>query len=464
VARVKGAASMVETLRGALWSRCAPIDANVHIGFDRWRLEVTPADTQQMIDDVVALNLPYAEGRVRAYRGLLALLTGLVEQAADRSVRAGQMSPHRFDATAVRRRLGEDAEVRALTSRFWPRVTPWQLVDEALDAVGLPRAKGTRSAHDVALLDEATELIGDVPKPAERKRKAPRIDAILERQLADMGLLPNCPVCGSELAPKGFDWLCTTCEPPKTWKAEQVMQPLQIQQLNETVAHVNETYRVEDEEEARTTWGHVLVDEAQGLTPMQWRMLRRRCPTGSFTVVGDLNQAIASEAGGWEQIGRSINSDRAPQVLTLEVNYRTPEEIMRVATEVLRVADAPIEPPRSVRMTGETPTALRADNFEDALALARVRAEEHVAATDAGTVVILVPADVAPTVEPDAIDRRVVEMGVDQARGLEFDSVIVVEPSRFEVHELYVALTRATSHLTVVHADPLPEALASTLG
>jgi hypothetical protein len=116
-----------------------------------------------------------------------------------------------------------------------------------------------------------------------------------------------------------------------------------------------------------------------------------------------------------------------------------------------------------VRSTGEAPSVISASTFAEALAIARRHAEDEIIATDAGTVVVLVPDDVAPVIGPDALDQRIVEMGVDQARGLEFDSVIVVEPSRFGAHELYVALTRATARLTVVHADPLPPALASTL-
>ncbi len=461
VARRKGAASMVDALRANLAAHVKPIDEPVAIGFDRWRLEVTGEDTQRIIDDVRAADAPYAEGRVRAYRALLTHLTRAAEAAADRSTRAGQLSRHRFDERAVRRRLGDDPAVRTLTSALWPRVTPDQLVDDVLRNLDLPRDRQARSVHDVALLDEAQHLIGETPTPATRAKAKPRIDPILERQLADMGLLPACKVCDSELRSKGFDWVCDACDPPRPWKTEQVLAPVQMQQLNETIAHVTETYGEAPEAEARTTWGHVLVDEAQELTAMQWRMLRRRCPTGSFTIVGDLNQAGgASEVTDWLAVGRAISADRDPHVLTLDVNYRTPEEIMRVANEVLRAEGTLVDPPRSVRSTGERPTAVKAPTLDDALVEARALAAREVTAADAGTVAIIVPADVAPTVGPDALEQRIVEIGVDQTRGLEFDSVIVVEPSRFGPHELYVALTRATTRLTVVHAEPLPDAVA----
>ena len=465
VGRVKGAASMVDTLRARLWGHCEPLDEAAYVGFDRWRLEVTPADTRRILDEVIALDKPYAEGRVAAFRALLTHFVAQAQIAADRSERAGQLSRHHFDPTVTRRRLSEDKAVRALASRIWPRLTREQLVDEVLDDLNLRHPDGARSVHDVALLDEADALIGEPPTAKQKAKAKPRFDAILERQLAEMGLLPNCPVCGTELSPRGFDWLCTQCEGKSVYQSEQVLAPLGIQQLNETIAHVNETFREESEAEDRTTWGHVLVDEAQELTPMQWRMLSRRCPTGSFTIVGDLDQASgASNTTAWADVARQINAERAAHVLRLDVNYRTPEEIMRVATEVLRAAHSPVDPPRSVRSTGEPPTAVRVDSYDDALAAARQRAAAEVTASDAGTVAILVPRERATEIGPDALDQRVAEMGVEQARGLEFDSVIVVEPSEFEAHELYVALTRATARLTVIHAAPLPAGLASTLG
>lgn len=456
-ARIKGAASMVETMQNALAARVRSLEEATSIGFDRWRLEVTPEDSQRIIDEVNAMALPYAQGRNATFRALLTHLTAEVERKSDASARAGQLSRHHFGERATRKRLSTDPDVKALTSRIWPRVTPAQLVDGVLRDLGFAASADARSVHDIALLDEAAVLIGEPPQKASRAKAGPRFDDVMERVLADMDLLPNCPVCGSELSSAGFDWICTKCDPPRAVRSESVLAPVQIQQLNETIARLTETYGTEAPVEERTTWGHVLVDEAQQLTAMQWRMLSRRCPTGSFTIVGDLNQASAASGGqSWTEIAESINPRRDPTLLTLEVNYRTPEEIMALATEVLRAADAPVDPPRSVRSTGEHPTVVTADSFADALAAARAQAEAERAATEAGTIVILVPEDIAPTVGPEVLDERVAEMGVDQARGLEFDSVFVVEPARFATSELYVALTRATARLTLVHSEPLP--------
>ncbi len=462
--RVKGGAAMVATMRGALYAHVAPLTELVVVGFDRWRLEVTPEDTRRIIDEVVALDKPYAEGRVLAYRALLRALTAKVGAHAERSVRAGQLSRHYFAEQAVRRRLAEDPAIRTLTSRFWPSVKPNALVDEVLTSLGFAANRNARTVHDVALVDEARALIGAAPTQATKTKTKPRIDSILERTLADMGLIPDCRVCGSELSPKGYDWLCTTCDPPKRWQAEQVLAPVQVQQLNETIAHVTETYGEVEVAEERSTWGHVLVDEAQELTHMQWRMLTRRCPTRSFTIVGDLNQAGgASAVASWADVGHAIDPNRNPAVLTLEVNYRTPEEIMEVANALLRSQGEVVHPPRSVRAAGERPVAVAAESYEAALALARARAASEASASAEGTIAIIVPSEGAPQVGPDALDERIVEIGVEQVRGLEFDSVIIVEPSRYATGELYVALTRATTRMTLVHADPLPDAIREAL-
>lgn len=460
VAKTKGSAAMVDELRATLASHIIPLPDTVHVGFDRWRLAVTPADSAAFIAAGTAEDKPYAEGRVAAYRALLTHLTEQAEIAADASTRAGQLSRHHFDATAVRRRLADDASVRRLTSRFWPRLTPDEVVDETLGRLGLPADPQQRSVHDIALLDEANVLVGTPPAPKQRATRNSRVDDVLDRVLAEMGLVPSCKVCGSELDFKGVDWKCTKCDPPKTWRSDEVLSIWDVQRLNETIARVNATYAVEEAPEERTTWGHVLVDEAQELTPMQWRMLARRCPSGSFTIVGDLNQrGGASDATSWVEVGQLASPTRQAQVLTLDVNYRTPEEIMTIAAEVLRASDVTVEPPRSVRASGELPTAIRAADFASARQRALELAQQEAAATEAGTVAVIVPDDGAPVIKPEALDDRWVELGVEQARGLEFDSVIVVEPARFELHALYVALTRATTRLTVVYSEPLPSGL-----
>ncbi len=108
------------------------------------------------------------------------------------------------------------------------------------------------------------------------------------------------------------------------------------------------------------TFGHVLVDEAQDLTAMQWRMLTRRCPSGSMTLVGDPGQASRPGAlSSWPEVLAHLPQHTAARFVTLTINYRTPAEVMDVAARLLAVAAPTVEPSRSVRATGEHPVSSR---------------------------------------------------------------------------------------------------------
>jgi hypothetical protein len=214
---------------------------------------------------------------------------------------------------------------------------------------------------------------------------------------------------------------------------------------------------------------------------MAWRMLLRRCPTRSMTVVGDVAQTGAPwGAGSW---ARALDP-HAPgrwRVAGLTVNYRTPAEIMAVAADVLAAVDAGLEPPRSVREAGTAPWHLELDPAELPARLPEVVAAEAAAVGDGKLAVVVpaaraselgrllaaaLPAATAAAQGPAVLDAPVAVLTVAQAKGLEFDAVVVVEPAEIlggsprGGNDLYVALTRATARLGVVHSGPLPAALA----
>ncbi len=234
---------------------------------------------------------------------------------------------------------------------------------------------------------------------------------------------------------------------------------------------------------ADRTWayGHVIIDEAQELSPMAWRMVLRRNPARSMTVVGDVAQT-GSPAGAtsWRDmltplVGRRWREER------LTVNYRTPAEIMAVAAEVLASVFASEAPPHSVRSEGVGPLAVRvsADGDLAACVAARLRADlAEIGGPDAGRLAVIAPdaliGSLAPAVpeavpgdRPESLDSAAALLTVSQAKGLEFDRVIVADPSGIlaqsqnGAHELYVAVTRATHRLTVVHEGDLPAPLRS---
>lgn len=205
------------------------------------------------------------------------------------------------------------------------------------------------------------------------------------------------------------------------------------------------------------TYGHVLVDEAQDLSPMAWRMLGRRCPSGSMTIVGDLGQATGPWAPrSWEEVTAHLSSARRVTMAELTINYRTPAEIMAFAD---RVRPPWLRPARAVREGGTAPTVrrVRPDQLRESV---RVAVGESLAAVG-GTVGVVAPAALVNTLRVE--DHRASASSIPEAKGLEFDAVVVVEPTAI-VREhgpraLYVALTRATQRLAVLTTQALPSAL-----
>src|SRR4029077_18531224 len=137
------------------------------------------------------------------------------------------------------------------------------------------------------------------------------------------------------------------------------------------------------------TFGHVLIDEAQDLTAMQWRMLARRCPSGSMTIVGDPGQASKPGAlASWDDVLSHLPTHNATRFVSLSINYRTPAEVMEVASRLLAVAAPTVEPSRSLRSTGEYPryVAATSDNL-----VATASAEARAALSRTGAVAVIAP-------------------------------------------------------------------------
>src|SRR6266540_2792411 len=226
------------------------------------------------------------------------------------------------------------------------------------------------------------------------------------------------------------------------------------------------------------TFGHVIVDEAQELSAMAWRTLMRRCPARSMTVAGDTAQRGAAwGVRSWAD-ALEPHAPGAWRVEELTVNYRTPVEIIEVAADVLAAISPELRPPRSVRETGVAPWALRLDEAGLAARLPELLAGETLAIGD-GKLAVLVPAgrveELARRVAtvpgaavergPSALDARIAVLTVAEAKGLEFDEVVLVDPAGIVAEsprgaaDLYVALTRATRRLGVIHSGDMPPML-----
>jgi DNA helicase IV len=212
-------------------------------------------------------------------------------------------------------------------------------------------------------------------------------------------------------------------------------------------------------DEARTlldapprAFGHVIVDEAQDLTPMQLRMVARRAREGALTILGDVAQATgAIRYSAWDAVLPHLPRGTDATIEELRHAYRVPREIMELALPLLDTIAPAVAPPISYR-TGAAPPTVRRVEAEHLLAEAFHAAEN---APD-GLLAVIVPEDLIDQV-PD--DELVPVLTPRQSKGLEFDHVIVVEPALIELRELYVALTRPTKSLTVLHARELPREL-----
>jgi len=209
---------------------------------------------------------------------------------------------------------------------------------------------------------------------------------------------------------------------------------------------------IEERSQGERAWrfGHVIVDEAQDLTPMQWRMIARRARGHSMTIVGDVAQRTTGELGNWEDLLPPEFGEVAR--FDLSTNYRSPEEITPMATAVLAAIDPTLTQPIAIRSSGH-PVRIETDTSR-AVDLAL----ELVEAVEGGRVAVL-------SMEPiDVEHRQLVNLTPSAAKGMEFDGVVIVEPAAIadDAHGLgllYVALTRSTDHLVLVHDRPLPDLL-----
>ncbi len=210
-------------------------------------------------------------------------------------------------------------------------------------------------------------------------------------------------------------------------------------------------------------YGHVIVDEAQDLTPMQLRMVSRRARDGSLTILGDVAQATGAVTyRSWNEVLPHLPRGDEATVEELRHAYRVPREIMDVALPLLQTIAPDVAPPISYRTGAAPPTFRRVE--EEHLLTEAFHEAERLAQAD-GLLALIVPDELIGAIEPGDLWDGVPLLTPRQAKGLEFDHVVVVEPALVAAHEqglreLYVALTRPTKSLVVVHARDLPSALS----
>ncbi|GAA0520726.1 DNA helicase [Saccharopolyspora subtropica] len=469
-AEIKGRAAMVDVLHTAVRDRQQVPKDYVEVTFDREALRIQRRDALHARTRARRTRRPHNLAR-RVFRD--EMFSALTLQVADR---LGRDLLDRRDLDDINRELRADQVVTKALDELWPELTPQELLDDLLSSPQRLESASRRHLNDaertellrppgapwtpadVPLLDELAELLGedDAQQRAERARQ--------ERE---------------ELAyAQGVLHIMEQDEEIADEERLRVSDVLDAELLAERFRARSDLTAAERAAEDRTwTFGHVIVDEAQELSAMAWRVLMRRCPSRSMTLVGDVAQTGAlGGARTWHEVLHPYVQDRW-KLAELTVNYRTPAEIMAVAANVLSDMDTDLEAPSSVRTSGHRPWARRVDDLAaelPALVEAELREVED------GRLAVLLPprlwADLGPGLvaalpqavlgdRPDDLESPVVLLTVEQAKGLEFDSVLVVEPAAIVTesekgrNDLYVALTRATQRLGVVHTGELPASL-----
>ncbi|MFI9462881.1 HelD family protein [Streptomyces xiamenensis] len=443
VARIKGSAAMARVLsraaRGAVDAPQAPERLRV-VAFNA-RVELDAADLDRVRQQTLGGTAPVNLLRPRARR---LLLDALWHKSGGAARRFGDAELAQEARDGFNEDISTEDAFTDFLDAWWPEVTPLQVLRAMADESRLGRwarrllrprevrqlARSLRrvtpdggglSVHDVALLDELRQLLGTPSRPRERER----------READPLDLLT------------GLEELSTYADrlgPSRRERRER-----------------------REQEGERADYAHIIVDEAQDLTPMQWRMVGRRGRQATWTIVGDPAQSSwsAPEEAAAEKDGALGTRPRRRFELT--VNYRNPAEIAQVADRVLALAMPGTVPPRAVRATGVRPVyevAVGPDGApERSPGEAAVRAAaERLLAEVEGTVGVVVAMGRRAQVRGwlAGAGERLLVLGSLEAKGLEYDATLVVSPAEIAdespagLRVLYVALTRATQRLTVL--------------
>jgi DNA helicase IV len=449
-ARFKGSLKILDVLAAAVAGHQRLPEEPLPVGLKDVTVQIDPETAEWAREEARASKLPHNEARTVFTEIVTYVLT---ERAIARIGRGWLTRSDRATWEQMRagllKELANDEKFTAALDALWPILTPETVLAQLYTSPGRLRAAGADQAllrddgyawtvSDVPLLDELVDLLGrdkaadnaaKLAAERERKAEAEYADAALDLLVSRQDSMDD------------EDHLFATDLLYAEDLADRFVEQDTRELVERAAADRDWTYR------------HVVVDEAQELSEMDWRVLMRRCPGRSFTVVGDLAQRrAAAGATSWGTMldpyvpGRWVYR-------SLTVNYRTPAEIMNVAAAVLAEFAPAVQPPESVRASGVQPWSRRVTEDELPAAIEEFVREE---AGREGTSIVI---------GPPGLPGAVATVLPSETKGLEFDAVLVVAPEQILADgprgaaELYVALTRATQRLGVLHLGPLPQAL-----
>ena len=408
-ARVKGDLRMIDVVRKAVRDRQRPLREPLRLAYGVQHLSVSVEESAEIIKQ--------GRRRFRTHNAARKMVEQMLFERLAESSRKGD------SVEVVRDRTRQDVAVREALEWMWPVLTPTELLNDFMGLPGLLRSAAQKSFEPAEYSLLTRTRLGDPGEVVFSHNDVPLLDEALEL-----------------LGPR-----------PK---------------------HI--------EEDSVRTYGHIVIDEAQDLSPMHLRVIDRRSLNGSMTLVGDIAQSTGAwPHDDWESIVDHLPQRRVPRREELTVGYRLPGPIMDLAAKVLSVAAPQLKPPISIRKVGDEPKilAVGAGSLSSEI-VELVRFE--LTTIGHGNLAIAVPPSMTDSVSDllssagidhgkalrQGLDKQITVVTPTLLKGLELDSVIVVEPQRILDEQdrgpqsLYVAVTRSTKRLTIVHTGELPAILS----
>lgn len=415
-ARVKGDERMADVIEKAVRDRQRPLREPLQVPFRSGYVRLSVEESERIIKS--------ARRRFHRHNAGRRWVESEVWSALAASWREGGAV-----ASDVREAVRREESMRLALERMWPLLTPAQLLHDLFGSRALLKLAGAA----VLSVDEIDSLYRQRSESLDDVRWTAADAALLDEARVHLG--------------------------PKPGKGGKI-----------------------DEADEIRTYGHIVIDEVQDLTPMQLAMVTRRSLSGSMTVVGDLAQATGPHAPAtWDDVLDHLPDVKHTRVIGLSVGYRIPGQIMELANRVMEAASPGLRAPTAVRSGVAQPLIVEAASPDHLLAEVTAQTVALVDVLDGGNVAVVVPDALAEATSAaftragvahgravsSALDSGVTIVPVSVVKGLELDGVLVVEPASIVDSEmqgmrsLYVALTRATQRLVVVHARPLPDPMRS---
>jgi hypothetical protein len=418
VARLKSSAAMVHAIEPAVGLYEEPPTDGMEVETPYADLWLSADDWRDAFDSVA--GMPHNEARDDIWEEVVTIL--LDKYDGD-------------DATPelLRRALNQHTELRSTLTKAWPLLEPTDLVGDLWDVPAYLRRCApwlspdevrelqrdepqAWTVSDLPLLDAARQRLGDPEASRIRRRRAAEI-AVRREQMAE--------VVDRLIAADDDGGIVTSL------RQEDLQDALVDKDVLPDL----------DADPLAGPFAHVVVDEAQELTDAEWQMLLLRCPSRSFTIVGDRAQARHGFTESWQERLARVGLDQV-EIASLSINYRTPEEVMAEAEPVIRAALPDANVPTSIRSSGLPVMHRSTADLDDVL-------HTWLAANADGIACVI-------STEPVAgLGPRVRSLTPELSKGLEFDLVVLIEPESFGTGiegavDRYVAMTRATQQLVVL--------------